>query len=271
MWSDILFFVAGSITFACAVLLWEAVWRQPRFEEKHIGVLLLAAMTMSFAATSGLHLINMQTGVLHFSLPLAVALCTLLVQIIYLLGLLLHGVRNLGLVLLPITAIPLFALPLLPQGTGFDVVLGSVLQTSHWLIALLAYAVLTIAALHAFMQLQLDYALKHKFLSGTIGKIMSLMPSLIEVERHMYAQVRWATALLLLGILTGLSWQWQATGHFNLLSHKILLSLFSFFTLCMLMFGYRQARWHSKRASFMVLAAYLLLLLAYFGVKFIQA
>ena len=76
------------------------------------------------------------------------------------------------------------------------------MEASHLLFSLLAYAILTLAMLHAAMHLLLDRALKRK----QIGPIVQSLPSLLEVENHMYAQVRTATWLLALSILTGLVW-----------------------------------------------------------------
>jgi ABC-type uncharacterized transport system permease subunit len=82
--------------------------------------------------------------------------------------------------------------------------------------------------------------------------------------------VRWATWLLALSILTGLGWQWIEMHHFALFNHKVLLALFAFIMLFMLNQRRDKASWHHTRASKMVLAAYVILILAYFGVKLIH-
>ncbi len=205
---------------------------------------------------------------IHISLVAAVAIATLLVQGMYLIGLWQHGIRGLGLFLLPLTALPLLVTPLLPTAENTHWIhTSSVLESGHLIISLLAYAILTLAAIHAVMHLLLDRALKRKQLSPMV----QAMPSLFEIEVHLFAQVRWATALLAIGILTGLTWQWVEFQHFALLNHKVLLALFSFAVLALLLFKRQKAGWHGRRASHMVLAAYTLLLLAYFGAKLIRS
>ncbi len=190
---------------------------------------------------------------------------TVLVQSLYLLGIWQHGVRGLGLLLLPLTSLPLFLIPLLPE-SGQWVEAHSFLQTGHLLLSVAGYAILTLAALYACMQLFLDHALKNK----KIGFFVQVMPSLMDISNHLFAHVRWAIWFIGLSIVTGLSWQWIEMSHFALFNHKVLLALFAWAMLLTLYQLRKKAAWHHNRASKMVLSAYLTLMLAYFGVKLIQ-
>jgi len=257
------FILSGFITLACAFLVGEKVWKVTLVSEKVIASLMLVAISCAFIGILLLEPLN-RDGVI-FLLPAAVAICTMLVQIIYTWGLMHHGVRGLGLFLLPSTAIPMLCIPFLPDAAVW-VQTGSLLKTSHLLISLLSYALLTLAALHAVMHLLVDRALKRKMM----GPLVQSMPSLIEIENHMFAQVKWSLWLLGVGLLSGLAWQWVEIGSFELLSHKIMLAFVAWIILmCMLIFRPRFA--HSPRAGIMVLSAYFLLLLSYFGVKLIQS
>lgn len=264
-----LFPAAGVLTLACAWLVWKGVRAEHAEEGAQkpiIEVMLIVSILMTL--TGCIELEPVSDRGIRFTLSAAVGIATLLVQAMYLIGLWQHGIRGLGLILLPATALPLLLVPLLPENAGEQWIrTSSVLETSHLLISLLAYAILTLAAIHAVMHLMLDRALKLK----KIGPFVEAMPSLFEIEAHLFAQVRWATALLALGILTGLTWQWVEFHHFALLTHKVLLALFSFAALLLLLSKRKKAGWHGKRASYMVIAAYALLLLAYFGARLIRS
>ncbi len=261
-----LFPLAGLITAACAIMLWRGVWQPVQVSPKTLALLLSASMLITLYALFRLEPIT-DWG-LDFRLAASVSICVLIVQYIYVLGLLRHGIHGLGLFLLPATAIPLLIIPLLPNGPILRVQVSSMMEASHLLLSLLAYAILTLATLHAVMHLLLDRALKHK----RIGPIVQAMPSLLEIETHMYAQVGTAALILGLGILSGLTWQWEELGRFNLLSHKVILSTFSWTVLIALLGMRRQAGWQGgRRAGWMVIAAYILLLLAYFGVRIVQS
>jgi ABC-type uncharacterized transport system permease subunit len=263
-----LFPVAGIITLLCAAVLWANVWKisipLQQNSEKAIAVLLPIAIAISAWGFVSLGAIT--PNGLKLTLTASAVIVTLLVQIIYLLGVLQHGVRGLGLLLLPVTALPLLLTPFLPDTEAHQIHTSSVLETGHLAISMLGYAVLTLAALHALMQLQLDHALKRK----SISPMMQALPSLLEIEQHMFAQVRWSAWLLAIGILTGLAWQWESASQFALLNHKVLLAIFSWAVLIWLLIQHKRAAWHGRWAAHMVLAAYVLLLLAYFGVKLIR-
>lgn len=265
-----LFPIAGVLTLICAYLVWSAAQQEheatTRKHEKNILAILAGTILLTLWATIKAGVITGQS--LHISLITATAIATILVQGMYLVGLWQHGIRGLGLILLPVTAIPLIAIPLLPhESTDHIIHTSSILETGHLLISLIAYALLTLAALHAVMYLLLDRSLKKK----QIRPVMQSMPSLFELEDHLFAQVRAATWLLAVGIFTGLTWQWVDFGRFALLNHKVLLALVSFAVLALLLVQRKKAAWHGKRASRMVIAAYTLLLLAYFGVKLVNS
>jgi len=135
------------------------------------------------------------------------------------------------------------------------------------LLALISYAVLTLAAIHASMQILLDRALKKK----RSFKLIQVLPSLVEIERHMIAQVKLATVLIAVSILTGLLWQWAEYQQFALFNHKVLLAVFTLAVLIMLLIKRNQSSWPTRIASRAVLIAYVLFILAYFGVKLINS
>ncbi|MDQ6966095.1 MAG: cytochrome c biogenesis protein CcsA [Mariprofundaceae bacterium] len=260
-----LFPLAGLITAGCAFVLWRSVWSSGKTSPNTLAMVLAASMLITLYALIRLEPIT-DWG-LDFRFTAAVSICVLIVQYLYFLGLLRHGIHGLGLFLLPATAIPLLIIPLLSDDPILRVHVSSMMEASHLLLSLLAYAILTLAMLHAVMHLMLDRALKRK----KIGPIINAMPSLTEVENHMYAQVGSAALILALGILSGLIWQWEELGHFSLLSHKVILSTFSWAALVALLGMRRKSGWQGKRSGWMVIAAYVLLLLAYFGVRMVQS
>jgi len=267
MSSTILFPAAGSLTLICAAIIWRGT-SQPSSAHK-CGATVIAGL-MSVTIALNIWAIHMAQAVtadgINFTLATGAAISTLIVQCIYTFGVIRHGIQGLGLFLLPATALPLFLIPFLPEANVPNWVhTSSLLETSHLLISLMAYAVLTLAALHAFMQLQLDRALKKKRLSSMI----QALPPLVSIERHMMAQVKVATILIGTSILTGLIWQWIDHHYFAILNHKVLLATFTLAVLILLQIKRARASWPAKMASRAILTAYALLMLAYFGVKLI--
>ncbi len=270
MTSTILFLSAGALTALAAIMIWKDALRCPekRFQASTPGVAGLVTLSMLLTVWA-MHLIESVTANgINFTLATGVALATLIVQAIYVFGIMRHGIQGLGLFLLPSTALPLLMTPFLPEAHAPNWIhTSSLLETGHLLISLIAYAVLTLATVHAVMHIMLDRALKKKRLSPMI----QALPSLFDIERYMIAQIKAATLLIGLSIVSGLSWQWMAYQHFALLNHKVLLALFSFGVLVLLLIKRRQAGWPTRVVSRVTLTAYILLLLAYFGVKLIES
>jgi len=267
MISNILFVSAGLVSLLAAWLIFRCVRTAGSGKSMQhtlsllvaasIALTLLAILEQGFIAPTGLVLTL--TTVSGFTI--------LLVQNLYLIGMWKHGVRGLGLLLLPLTATPLLLIPFLPEETSEQwVEAHSFLHGGHLLLSVVAYAMLTMAALYAMMQLQLDKALTQK----KIGFWVQAMPSLMDISNYLFAHVRWAIWLLGLSILTGLAWQWVELHHFALFSHKVLLAIAAWVILIVLYYQRQKAAWHHNRGSKMVLFAYGTLLLAYFGVKIIK-
>lgn len=266
-----LFFpVAGIITLFSAYLVWIRVLKGETSHHPRYESLLMTLQSLATLFTlSGIALLQPITSHgIHFTLVAAAATATLFVQVMYLFGLLRHGIQGLGLFLLPVIAVLLLIIPMLPEAAESSAIeTTSILHSSHLLISMLAYAVLTMTAFHAVMHLLLDQALKQK----RIHPVIQAMPPLVKLENLMLALLRWSVWLIALSILTGLVWQWVDFSHFALFTHKILLALISFGVLSWLLSYQKKAAWHGRRTSQLILTAYCLMLLAYFGVHLIQA
>ncbi|RMH60869.1 MAG: hypothetical protein D6678_04920 [Zetaproteobacteria bacterium] len=266
----ILFPIAGLLTLGAAALLWLGVRQRDittmQQRKPGVGALVTASILLTLLALVRLNPVT-EHGI-NFTLAAGTASATLLIQLIYLYGIVRHGVQGLGLFILPVTALPLMILPALPEASTPNwVETSSILEDTHLLTSLVAYAVLTLAAVHALMYLMLDRALKRKRLSF----LMQALPPLFDIDRYMFAQVRGATTLIGISILSGLSWQWMAYGTFILWNHKVLLALFAFGILVLLLVKRQKNEWPGRTSSRVILAAYVLMLLAYFGVKLITA
>ncbi len=270
MTSSTLFFAAVLMTLFAGAMLWRDARQGSDRKNPAIVNTIVSLMVGAIGANIwAIHLLeSVTTEGINFTLATSTAVFTLIVQMLYTFGILRHGIQGLGLFLLPLTAIPLLLTPILPEAhTPNWVHTSSLLETSHLLIALISYAVLTLAAIHAVMQILLDRALKKK---GSFRLIQAL-PSLVEIERHMIAQVKIATALIAISILSGLLWQWTEYQQFALLNHKVLLALFTLVVLVVLLIKRSLASWPTRIASRAVLIAYVLFMLAYFGVKLINS
>ena len=264
---SILYIIAAVVTFAAFLILWQAVIKRhtiPGQSDLITGCVAVAMMLNVWA----IHLMDSFTANgINSTLATGASIGILIVQGIYIIGVIRHRTRGLGLLLLPPTAFVLLLIPILPQAHEPNwVQTSSLLETTHLLISLLAYGVLTFAAIHAVMQIMLDRALKKKRLT----LFMQALPSLFDIERHMMAQVKIASVFLAISVFSGLSWQWMDYHHVAIFHYKILLAFFSLAVLIMLQIKRYRSNWPTRIVSYTVITAYILLILAYFGVGLIH-
>ena len=143
-------------------------------------------------------------------------------------------------------------------GTWFSVHIG---------VALATYALLTLAAITGLAIFIKERALK---LKRSASGIAPALPSVVDSEMLQSLLLGAAVIVLLCGLATGIALQNNLTGHVLAFDHKTVLSLVTLAILVALwlvnsLFGMR-----GRTVSRFVLVAYLLLTLAYPGVKFVS-
>lgn len=136
------------------------------------------------------------------------------------------------------------------------------LQLHAWM-ALLAYATLAVAALLAVGLWLQERALSRREIHGWLRAL----PPLVELETLLFRTI--ATGFVLLGatLLTGLLFVQDLLAQH--LVHKTVLSLLSWLVFGVLLLGRWRQGWRGRTAVHWTLAAMALLVLAFFGSKFV--
>lgn len=135
----------------------------------------------------------------------------------------------------------------------------------HIFVSVTTYALLTLAAVAALATFLQERALKAKKPTA----LTRLLPSIADSERLSGALLIGSETVLGLGLVSGMALQYLETGVLLRLDHKTLLSLTAFAVIGLLLVGHRLVGVRGRMAARLVLLAYLLLTLAYPGVKFV--
>lgn len=135
----------------------------------------------------------------------------------------------------------------------------------HIVVSVLTYALLTLAAVASLATFLQERALKRK----APTTLTRMLPSVADGETLAGRLLLASEAVLGLGLATGMATQYFETGIVLVLSHKTLLSLLAFALIGLLLIGHRVCGVRGRVAARVVLLAYLLLTLAYPGVKFV--
>jgi ABC-type uncharacterized transport system permease subunit len=133
----------------------------------------------------------------------------------------------------------------------------------HALLALLAYATLAVAALLSIMLWFQERALRQRHLGGALR----FLPPLTQTEALLFRSLGAGFVLLTLTLLTGVVFVDDLFAQD--LGHKTVLSMLSWIVLAVLLFGRWRWGWRGPRAIRLTLVAMALLLLAFFGSKFV--
>ncbi len=137
----------------------------------------------------------------------------------------------------------------------------------HVAVSLATYALATLAAVAGIAVFLKERALKAKHPVGPSGGL----PAVADAETLLFALLTSALVVLGIGIVSGMVLQAGTGGAWLELDHKTVLSLLAFAVVGAVLLAHSRFGLRGKRAARGVLTVYLLLTLAYPGVKAVNA
>jgi ABC-type uncharacterized transport system permease subunit len=198
-----------------------------------------------------------QFGLMEISSLIAVS-----ISVLVLISSLRKPLQNLFLGLFPLAIVAILA-SLFFHSSSQPTALSTGLA-SHVVLSILAYSVITIAALQALFLAYQNYQLKH----GHAGGFLSKFPPLQDMELFLF-ELLWIGQLLLsLGIVAGLFFVediWQREG----VIHKTFFSILSWIVFAILLWGRHQSGWRGNTAIRGTLIGFAFLLLGFYGSKIV--
>lgn len=171
-------------------------------------------------------------------------------------------VENLAFVVLPIAAIFLTLDQIMPTHLVIAASADSALQI-HILISLVAYSLLTVAALQAVVLAVQDAQLHNHRPGGAIR----LLPPLQWMEYLLFRFIAAGFVLLTLALVTGFAFLEDIFAQH--LVHKTVLSIVAWCVFAVLLWGRWRFGWRGRTAIRWTLGGFLALMLAYFGTKLV--
>ena len=135
----------------------------------------------------------------------------------------------------------------------------------HLLIALLAYSLLTIAALHAFMMSVVEKRLHH-MAQTNLG---AGLPPLLTMESVLFRLLALGFILLTLTLISGVFFSEEIFHKPAELNHKTVFAVLAWLVYAILLGGRKLWGWRGKTAVRWTWAGFVMLLLAYIGTHFV--
>ncbi|MEP1470495.1 MAG: cytochrome c biogenesis protein CcsA [Halieaceae bacterium] len=191
------------------------------------------------------------------------ALIFLLVNVACIVALFRRPLQNLLVVLFPLSAVSVLVSTFGPStsalsdntmGTGMTVHIGS---------SILAYAVLTLAAIQSAVVAVQDHQLKLRHTRG----IIQVLPPLQLMETMLFELLWVGVIMLTIAIVSGAIFIDDLFAQH--LVHKTVLTILAWALFSLLLWGHYQLGWRSQTAVRLTLAGFALLMLAFFGSKLV--
>jgi ABC-type uncharacterized transport system permease subunit len=199
---------------------------------------------------------------LNFAFFNALSLASWTVVASLLLSSLTKPIENLGLVILPLAALTV-GLDLMYPSVGFMSEEATWILKLHVLLSMLAYSMLTLAAVQAVLLAVQDRALRRRKPNSFIRSL----PPLMTMEALLFEMIGIGFTLLTLALLSGFAFLENMFAQH--LVHKTVLSVMAWLVFGGLLLGRRVWGWRGQKAIRWTLSGFLLLILAYFGSKFV--
>ena len=136
----------------------------------------------------------------------------------------------------------------------------------HFVVAILAYALYTVATLHALLMLSLEARLHE----GNLPPLLQGLPPLLRLEALLFQLLGVAFLLLSATLVTGVFFSETLFGKPFQVTYKTVFAAFSWVIFGGLLFGNRRFGWRGKLAVRWTLIGFVLLLLSYVGSKFVS-
>lgn len=136
---------------------------------------------------------------------------------------------------------------------------------AHILVAVVTFGFFTMAAVAALAGFLQEQALKTKRPTS----LTRILPSVADSETLSYRLLAASELVLGLGLATGMATLYLETGRLLTANHKTVLSILAFLVIGALLIGHRVCGVRGRLAARVVMVAYLLLMLALPGVKFV--
>lgn len=169
-------------------------------------------------------------------------------------------IDTLGLLVLPVTAL-LLLISLLYTPSKATPLNGAL--AVHVLLSLLAYGTLFLATVQAMV-----LYIQNKFLHNhRTNQLIRSLPALQDMERFLFHMIFTGVILLTAALVSGFLFLDDLFGKHVL--HKTVLSITAWIVYTTLLIGHWKQGWRGRKATHWTFAAFALLILAFFGSKFV--
>lgn len=264
--SILLHVVPASLYALLGVYFWRSRWHEAALNPKRglqtwERIVLLGALTLQGI---GLFRDLFPQGGMRFGFSYALALMFWLALLFYWIESIYARIEGLHMIVLPLAAV-CAVLPLAFPGQSTLTHLDSPMFRAHLLMAMLAYSLFTLAALHALLMAAAEKRL-HR---GRLSRALANLPPLLTMEALLFRLILIAFILLTLTLASGILFSEALFGRPLVFDHKTVFAIASWVIFAALLAGRHLYGWRGRTALRWTLAGFVALMLAYVGTRFV--
>lgn len=203
-------------------------------------------------------------GAIHFGFSIAISLMLWLAIMLYWIESFYARMEGLQMLGLPLAATAVL-LPAVFPGQHLLVNADSAAFRTHFLMAMLAYSLFTLAALHALLM-----AIAEKHLHrGRLSPLLAGLPPLLTMEALLFRLIHIAFILLTLTLISGIFFSEALFGKALSFNHKTVFAILSWLIFAALLVGRHFRGWRGRLALRWTLTGFAALILTYVGYRFV--
>jgi ABC-type uncharacterized transport system permease subunit len=173
-------------------------------------------------------------------------------------------IENLGVAVMPAAAIAVLVTWLWPAGTGV-LVSPSAPFTLHLVVSVMAYAFLTLAVVQALLLNIQESRLRQR----EPGRLLKALPPIQTMEGALFLFTGIGFILLTLTLVSGAIYAQSLFGTSLAFNHHTVLTLIAWVIFGILLVGHFRFGWRGRHAAHWTIGGFAVLVLAYFGTKYV--
>jgi ABC-type uncharacterized transport system permease subunit len=230
------------------------------------AVLALALLLHGMLLIHGMY----QEGELRFGFAHALSATLWITALIVCAETMFSASRGMFLLVLPLAAVASF-LPVVFPGGIIGRSSASPLFQVHLLLAILAYSLLTIAAIHALLMATMERRLHGEAVSapGRLAFVIDRLPPLLAMEGVLFRLITVGFVLLTATLVSGIFFSEELFGRPLRFDHKTVFAIAAWVVFAGLLLGRMVFGWRGRTALRWTITGFAMLMLAYVGSHFV--
>ncbi len=263
----LLHLLAAALYAGLAAHFWHTRWRGALLAQPLVGLLpmeravLLVALVLH-GVTLGQEIFA--DGAMRFGFSVALSLMLWLAIMLYWIESFYARMEGLQMLGLPLATFCVL-LPALFPGQHILTKADSPAFRAHFMMAMLAYSLFTLAAMHALLMAVAEKHL-HK---GRLSPLLAGLPPLLTLETLLFRLINIAFLLLTLTLVSGIFFSETLFGRALSFNHKTIFAILSWLIFGALLLGRHLHGWRGRQALRWTLAGFAALMLTYVGYRFV--